>query len=471
LRAAVTYANSHPNTTINFAGLLRGTIKLSSGELAITQSTIIDGPGAGKLAVSGMDRIRVFAISPVTTVTISGLTITRGLADSDASEIKSFGGGILNRGDLTLEDAILSHNQAVGAASDTITLAGNVLVLTGVAAGGGIANIGTLTVSHSSFVGNEARAGNGCKSTDPNGIAGDAAGGAIASFGFTPQGDPAHVKLDVRHSQFSNNRAIGGEDNQSPLLPGHAFGGGVASHRFRGGAELYLSHCTFEQNKSIGGDHNVVTGAAQNDPRAVPNTAAGGGVTAIGKGKIQESTFDHNEAIGGRGVAGTIGIPTTKNGGDADGGGIGVAFSGTDVAVSQCTVKHNAATGGQPAAGGNGGRAGGGGVSNAEAGASLTITDSIIDGNRARGGNAYTSGPPSHGGDGLGGGVYQGSGTGSNTTLTACSITHNRARGGRGRHGGSGSGGGLYNLGTLTVDPATVISKNHASTGNDNIGP
>ena len=474
LRAAVEYANSHPNTTIHFAGLLSGTIKLTSGELVITQSTIIDGPGADKLALSGTDHSRVFAISPDAKVTVSGLTVTRGLADSDASGIKGFGGGILNQGDLTLEDVIVSHNQAVGAASDTMTLAGNVLVLAGVAAGGGVANIGTLTVSHSSFVGNEARAGDGCMSTGPTGIAGDAAGGAIASFGFTPQGLPALVKLEVSHSRFSNNLAIGGDDNQSPLLPGHSFGGAVASHRFKGGAELNLSHCTFEQNKSIGGNHNVVTAAAQSDPRAVPNLSSGGGVTAIGKGAIHETTFHQNEAIGGRGVAGTIGIPITKNGGDAEGGGIGVAFSGTDVTVSRCTIKHNIATGGQAGAGGSGGKAGGGGVSNAEAGASLTITDSIIDGNKARGGNAHTSGPPSHGGDGLGGGIYHGSGTGSKTTLTACWITHNRARGGRGRHGGGdgqGVGGGLYNLGTVAVDPATVINKNHASTNNNNVYP
>jgi hypothetical protein len=49
LRAAVKHAKSHPNTTIKFVGLLSGTIKLTSGELAITQSTVIDGPGAGKL--------------------------------------------------------------------------------------------------------------------------------------------------------------------------------------------------------------------------------------------------------------------------------------------------------------------------------------------------------------------------------------------------------------------------------------
>jgi hypothetical protein len=36
---------------------------------------------------------------------------------------------------------------------------------------------------------------------------------------------------------------------------------------------------------------------------------------------------------------------------------------------------------------------------------------------------------------------------------------------------GQGVGGGLYNPGTVAVDPATVISKNHASTSNDNVYP
>jgi hypothetical protein len=105
----------------------------------------------------------------------------------------------------------------------------------------------------------------------------------------------------------------------------------------------------------------------------------------------------------------------------------------------------------------------------------LAITQStIIDGNKARGGDAHTTGPPSHGGDGQGGGIYQGSDSGSKTTLTACSITHNRAGDGKGKHSGSdgqGVGGGPYKLGTVAVDPATVISKNHASTSNENVYP
>jgi hypothetical protein len=44
------------------------------------------------------------------------------------------------------------------------------------------------------------------------------------------------------------------------------------------------------------------------------------------------------------------------------------------------------------------------------------------------------------------------------------------ARGGDGDSGGTdgqGMGGGVYNLGTLLFDAATVIGHNHASTSND----
>ena len=332
------YADSHANTTINFADGLQGTIKLTGGELAITQSTIIDGPGAQRLAVSGTSRSRIFAISPDTTVTISGLTISDGLADSNAFDGKCFGGGILNQGDLTLKDTVLSHNKAVGDKNVTISLKVTKAVLTGCAAGGGVANFHTLTVSHSRFVGNEARAASGCVSTGPTGIAGDAGGGAIASFGFTPEGGNGHATLNVTFSHFSNNQAIAGDQNQSTRLPGHAFGGAVASHRFNGSTALTVSDCTFEQNKSIGGKANE-PGSAEG-----ANSAAAGGVSAIGTGTINDSTFDQNEAIGGQGAK-------SSNGGDAGGGGIGVAFLNTVVTVRHCTVKHNRAVGGQAGAG------------------------------------------------------------------------------------------------------------------------
>ncbi len=58
--------------------------------------------------------------------------------------------------------------------------------------------------------------------------------------------------------------------------------------------------------------------------------------------------------------------------------------------------------------------------------------------------------------------------------VTASLIIFNSAVGGAGQDGGSagsGIGGGVYNLGTFSYDPATIIALNRASTKNDNIFP
>src|SRR6516225_5842385 len=94
LRAAVQYATANPGTVIHFAPVQCGTINLTSGELDITQNTVIDGTGARRLAVSGTSQSRVFAISSGATVNISGLTITGGLADDKAPRFPGLGGGI-----------------------------------------------------------------------------------------------------------------------------------------------------------------------------------------------------------------------------------------------------------------------------------------------------------------------------------------------------------------------------------------
>ena len=37
--------------------------------------------------------------------------------------------------------------------------------------------------------------------------------------------------------------------------------------------------------------------------------------------------------------------------------------------------------------------------------------------------------------------------------------------------GGQGVGGGVYHLGAFSFDSATIVEKNQASTGNDNVSP
>src|SRR5262249_6628548 len=109
LRQAVLNANALPGAdTIRFADGLVGTIGLTGGQLSIADHLTIDGPRAGRLAVSGNGQSRVFRISGGLTVAIDDLTITGGRAVGD-------GGGILNTGgNLTLDRVVLTGNLAVG---------------------------------------------------------------------------------------------------------------------------------------------------------------------------------------------------------------------------------------------------------------------------------------------------------------------------------------------------------------------
>jgi hypothetical protein len=97
--------------------------------LSITGDLSIDGPGTQRLAVSGNHQSRIFRISGSVSVTISGLTISDGMAVGD-------GGGILNTGSaLFLARVALSDNQAVGAPG-------------GNARGGAVANLAGATTTH-----------------------------------------------------------------------------------------------------------------------------------------------------------------------------------------------------------------------------------------------------------------------------------------------------------------------------------
>ena len=71
-----TLADANDADVIGFA--VTGTIGLTTGELLVTRSIIIAGPGAENLAVNGNNQSRVFHIASGQTVTISGLTITNG---------------------------------------------------------------------------------------------------------------------------------------------------------------------------------------------------------------------------------------------------------------------------------------------------------------------------------------------------------------------------------------------------------
>jgi hypothetical protein len=443
LREAIIAANSTPGADlIRFDPAARdGTIALTSGDLNITDDLTIDGPGAGRLAVSGNDASRVFRINRGVAVSIDDLTVTHGRVVGPGG-----GGGILNAGTLTLSRVILSDNQAVGLPGATL---GSVVD----AFGGGIFNTGTLTVGDSSFVHNQSIGADGTASS----IGSSALGGAIMSNGTAS----APATATVSHSTFVDNQAIGGAAGAGASRAG--IGGAIAN----GTGTFAVSRSIFRDNQAVGGlDTGVPGGFGSGAGGAIGNVARFGNAILA----VTESAFFDNRAIGGASTG------TLEQ--DGRGGAIanyifpGLPPSATVTAtatVARSTLLGNQAIGGAGITAGNGQ---GGSIANLFGGV-LTVSDSLIAINRAIGG----AGDGGNGGNGQGGGIFNGgpspAGAPSRLTLQRSLVVRNRAEGGASNGGspGLGQGGGLYLSpgGIASVDPLTFIFANDASTSDDNV--
>jgi len=200
LRQAISNANANPgDDTIIFQNGLSGTITLTGGQLDITDSLTLNGPGANVLAISGNHSSRVFQIHPGTngTVTINGLTLKEGYDSGNG------GGGIyIDEGTVTINKSTLSDNSAADAGSS---------------GGGGIRNYGSLTVSNSTLSGNTAGPdanGGAIRNSRTSSIA-----GALTIYNSTLSGNSAQfgggILIDggvvtVSNSTVSGNSASSG---------------------------------------------------------------------------------------------------------------------------------------------------------------------------------------------------------------------------------------------------------------------
>ena len=180
LRDAI--ATAMAGDTIDFT--VTGAILLTTGELLVVKNLTITGPGANQLAVDGNNASRVMQLTTGITVAISGLTIRNGRSNG------AFGGGIENRGTLTVSSSTFSDNSAVNGHGGGIFNGGTLTVSSSTFSGnsadfgGGIENRGTLTVSSSTFSDNSA--------FFPN----DRGGGAI---------NVAHLTMTVSSTIFANS--------------------------------------------------------------------------------------------------------------------------------------------------------------------------------------------------------------------------------------------------------------------------
>jgi len=331
---------------------------------------------------------------------------------------------------LTVRGSSFIANQAIGGMGGPV----------GQAQGGAINTIGegALTVVTSSeFSGNVAKGGIGCS----------AIGGAMNALS---------AALTISDSSFTGNQAIAGGAPPVPGLGGaNAFGGalsiGVLSSTLHVYAALTVTDSTFTANQARGGSGGNGTPGGM---------AIGGAIEADhGTMDLRDSLLSGNQAIGGRGGDG-------GGGGAAVGGAISCG-SPSDLPSTQFSVKDsmlvgNLAQGGAGGAGGNGGMATGGGIANTVT--TLVVSGTTLMGNQAVGGAGGAGGS---GGVGLGGGLYNGSAAGKIGTaiLTETTITGNQAEGGAAGSGGSpgvGVGGGVYNGGSISIDDVDLNFGNEA---------
>jgi hypothetical protein len=182
------------------------------------------------------------------------------------------------------------------------------------------------------------------------------------------------------------------------------------------------------------------------------------------------SSFDHNQALGGSDDSGGSGVTLVGRG---TGGGISSSVLTTPAAltVSNCAFTNNQAIGGCRDAGSTTSGDGlGGGLANF-LGSIATITNCTFTGNQAIGGAGRAE---ADGNSGFGGGIYN---DGQSTvTILSSIMTSNKAIGGVGGSGGSagqGIGGGAYFVtgGNACLDLFTSlnITGNTASTSSNDL--
>jgi len=378
LRQAVLDLNNSQDATnnVNFGPGAMGAITLTTQLPAIDKNVSINGPGQGvtiaRSQAQGTPNFGILTINANKTVTISGLTIAQGL-NSPAG----LGGGIKNLGTLTLTNVALRDNQA--------------------AVGGGIYNTGTLTVTNCMITNNRAGDGGGMSS----------AGGTVTITNTSISGNSTSVGAGGGILVESTTMTITGA-----MIIGNSAvwrGGGISN-------EL-TGVLTIAGSTTITGNRL--------------STSDGGGISNIGTLTVSTNgttsvTLTNNTATGHYGGAihnsGTATITAATISSNGARAGAGIENDGT-LTISRSTISNNTAT------------AFGGGFFNS---GTQTVTNSTISWNRAP----------------IGAGIHN---TGTQT-LRNNTIANNMAVG-----GGMGRGGGVFNdlLGTTDI-ANTIIAANFA---------
>jgi len=305
LRDAI--AQTKDGDTIAFASSLDNkTIKLTSGQLSVSDSITIDGGGADNLTISGDDKSRAFFTEYGTDVTLKNFTIADGYNNK-----KGGGLGVSSYSEITIDNVDFKNNVGgqggavhIGFNSDATVLNSTFdnndgsITKNGFSAGA-IANDnnGSLTVKNSRFTNNRGQTG-----------------GAIYS-----QLGP----LTVENSVFLDNRS---NDNGAGIFADGASIGGPRAKPDAPGGTIRISGSQFEGNEAKGSggalflytygkDQTIVENTTIIDNKANPtsNAALGGGARLNGNVTVRNVTFANNTSEGQGGGLWLDGDTTSQN--------------------------------------------------------------------------------------------------------------------------------------------------------------
>ena len=374
LRADILMSNASPGAnTITFAPGLSGAITLTTGQLEVAGNLAIAGPGTGSMAISGNNMSRVFQIDAGATVSISGLTISGGLAPAGATGTPATlssmggpggaggdGGGIYNLGMLTLsEDAISQNSAGLGGMGGPGKIVPGQTVPGGTGGsggrGGGIYSAGPLTLADCTIDNNRAGRGGQGAAGDPNhppggegGPGGDGGGiyctGAVTITGSTIHANGAGWGGVSAYPSGSGNGGSGGgvfasgslNVSISQVVGNFGGNGGVSNSdsgpggNGGGGAGIDASGDAVITDSAISGNVAGTGGAGPAPQRLFGVGGSGGGILTSGRLVSVNCTIANNEAGN---VAGTGAAPDV-----AKGGGI---YAAGPTRLTNCTVSGN----------------------------------------------------------------------------------------------------------------------------------
>ncbi len=377
LREAIEIANLNPDPDeISFAPSLTAAgpaaILLTMGEMEITDSVKLNGPGSELLTIDAQSKSRVINITEAkANVSIADLTFingkTTGSVPNDTDFIHS--GGVIrsvSTEDLTINRTSIRNSSTEGAEArgGGLFAIGHVAFTQSVisgnragASGGGVSSTGTVSLDRTTVSGNSANGGGGgiaansVIAVDSHIIDNDTSGTASSGGGLRVVTTALFTNSVISGNSTAGASSEGGGvwTGGSLTLTRSVVGGNSTSGHYAGGGGI-------QSEGAVSLNESVVTGNSTSG-----NFAGGGGILAAGGATLLRSLVDDNETAGGA----------------APGGGIFVIGSAM---IDSSTVSNNLTHGDDSR---------GGGVSSGVN--PLTLINSTISGNKTFGGESVAS--------------------------------------------------------------------------------